>query len=174
VANIKLTNLASYRTYFQAIAASHVAIDGYKWGDKDVVRNDARSGMPARLLWAIPYESARYGDKMSDNVHKTKQARIAYLITPTSKKFDDIEAAYDECEGVIEQIVAKILKDKAGSLTTIGDPPEEVWSLLVTNVSSWTTKPVQMIFGSTEYIGCELRIDFQDNTNLAYDATKWE
>lgn len=167
MANIKLTNLASYRNYFSAIAASHVDIDGFKWGDKDVVRNDNRSDITDSFLWAMPYERARYGDRLSDNIHKYKTARVAYMIVPDSELFADEDAAFDFCEATIEQILAKILLDKRGADNA------GVWELLMTEVITWTTGPVEKKIGSTKYIGWELQITFQDPTNLFYDVLKW-
>ena len=105
--NLRLTNLAAYRAYFLAIATSHVDILGFKWGNKDVIANDNRSDMPARFLWATPYDSARYGDSRSDNVVKTKQARVAFMMVPNSELFADEDAAFDFCEATIEQILAR-------------------------------------------------------------------
>lgn len=167
MANIRLTNLSSYRQYFQAIATSHVDIDGFKWGDKDVVRNDNRSDMPARVLWATPYDRVRYGDKFSDNVHKMKVARVAYLVVPSSELFASEDTAFEATEAVIEQIMARLIQDKRGK-DVAGD-----WQMIVSDINSWTTGPVEMKIGSTRYIGCELQITFQDPTNLLYNPTKW-
>jgi hypothetical protein len=164
---LKLTNLASYKAYFADIAAKHKMIDGYKWGDKKVIANDSRSDLAARFLWAMPYEDAKYGDKGSDNVVKTKKARVAYMIVPDSELFADEEEAFDFCEEVIEQILAKIYMDKRGA-----DVSGE-WTMIATSIDSWTTGPVQKTIGSTKYIGWEMELNFIDNTNLAYDASKW-
>jgi hypothetical protein len=166
--NLKLTNLATYKAYFADIATKHKEIDGYKWGDKDVIRNDNRSDMPARVLWAVPYDKARYGDRMSDNVNKTKVARVAYLVVPDSEKFSDEDAAFDLCEAVIEQIIAKIYVDKRGAMNA------GVWEMIATDISSWSSSPVEMIIASTKYIGWELQMNFMDNTNLEYDPAKWD
>lgn len=172
--NIKLTNLSAYKAYFAAIAESHVDILGFKWGNKDVIRNDNKSDMPEKLLWAYPYDRAKYGDKNSDNVHKTKTARVAYLVLPASEKFSDEDAAFEACEAVIEQILAKLLKDKRGANVTDEETEETEWVMIVTDISSWSSGPVEHMFGSTKYIGWELKIDFMDNTNLAYDNSKWQ
>lgn len=165
--NLRLTNLASYKAYFQAIASSHVDIDGFKWGNKDVIKNDSRSDLVARFLWATPYENARYTDKSSDNVNKIKVARVAYMIVPESELYADEDLAFDACEAVIEQIIAKIMKDKAGQDVA------GVWTMLATDPSSWTTGPVEKKLGSTKFIGWEMRINFIDNTSLEYDPSKW-
>lgn len=166
--NLKLTNLTAYRNYFADIATKHVAIDGFKWGDKDVVRNDNRSDLPTRFLWAKPYMQARYGDNNSDNVVKTKTAEVGYLLTPDSELFADEDEAFDAAEAVIEQILARILKDKRGEMV------EGEWTMLVTDIKSWTTSPIEHKLGSTKYVGWELKINFMDNTNLAFDASKWD
>lgn len=166
--NLKLTNLSTYKAYFATIASSHKEVDGFKWGDKDVVRNDNRSDLAARFLWAMPYDGAKYGDQQSDNVIKTKVARVAYMIVPDSELFSDEEAAFNFCEEVLEQIIAKIYRDKSGAMV------EGAWEMIATNINSWKTGPVEKKIGSTKYIGWELEMSFQDNTSLEYDATKWE
>lgn len=165
--SIKLTNLASYRAYWQAIATAHKEVDGFKYGDKDVIRNDNLSDMPARVLWAMPYDKSRYGDKGSDNVHKRKVARVAYLKLADSEKFADEDKVFDECEAVMEQIMAKLYQDKRG-YDVAGE-----WTMVVTDINTWSGGPVQMKIGSTNYYGWELELTFMDNTNLAYDASKW-
>lgn len=165
---LRLTNLETYRNYFAALAASHVAVDGFKWGDKDVLRNDNRSDMPARVLWATPYERAQYTDRGSDNVVKTKVARVAYFVVPDSNVFADEDLAFDACEALVEQILARLLKDKAGE-----DDGEGGWTMIATDINTWSTGPVEMTVGSTRYIGYELQISFMDNVNLEYDVTKW-
>lgn len=170
MANLLLTTLKKYREYFQAIATGpnhHIDIDGYKWGDADVIKNDNRSDMPARILWAVPYEQSRYGDSFSDNIVKTKGARVAYMKTAASEAFADIETCVDECEAVMEQILAKMLGDKRG-YDVAG-----VWTMIAFDVSGITGKPIETEFGATKYYGFELYIPFIDNTNLAYDASKW-
>jgi hypothetical protein len=168
MANLKLTNLAAYRAYFEAIAEAHIDVDGFKYGDKDVVTSNNRSDMPARVLWCAPYQGATYLDKGdSDNVVKLKTARVAYLVTPTSELFADEDAAFDLCEATVEQILAKLLKDKAGAMV------DGQWEMIATQLNSWKGAPVEMTIGSTKYIGWELSLVFLDNTALAYDAEKW-
>jgi len=164
---LKLTNLVAYREYFHNLALKHKQINGFKWGDMDVVRNDNRSDLEDSFLWAQPYERVPYSDPDSDNITKRKTARVAYLKVRTSEAFSDIEADYDAAEAIVEQIMAKILVDKRGSLVGAD------WSLIATSISTWSTAPVHYLFGSTEYIGWELTIDFKDNANLQYDETKW-
>ena len=166
--NLKLTNLSAYKAYFQNMATLHKQIDGFKWGDKDVVRNDNLSDMPARFLWAMPYDKVQYGDKSSDNIHKTKVARVAYLVVPASELFADEDAAFEQCEAVIEQIIARILQDKRGADNA------GVWEMIVTEIASWSSGPAEHKIGSTRYVGWELQMNFKDNTNLAYDASKWD
>lgn len=165
--NVKLSNLASFKAYFAAIALAHKEIAGFKWGDADVIRNDTRSGMPATFLWAQRYDNVRYTAVHNDNKQKIKQARIAFMKVRESEKFTDEDADFEFCEGVVEDIITKLDVDKRGALV------EGAWEMIVANISSITTGPVEKLIGSTRYIGWELRIDILDNTNLAYDADKW-
>lgn len=170
MASLLLTTLKKYREYFQGLATGanhHKEIDGYKWGDEDVVQNDNRSDMPERILWAQPYDNSRYTDRNSDNIVKTKGARVAYLKPAASEAFSDIETCVDECEAVMEQILAKMLMDKRG-YDVAG-----VWTMISFDVNGITGQPIEYMLGSTQYYGFELYIPFIDNTNMAYDASKW-
>lgn len=165
--NLKLNNLASFKAYFSAIATSHVDIGGFRWGDADVIRNDNRTGMPSSFLWAQRYDNVRYAAVHNDNKQKTKQARVAYMKVRESEKFADEDADFEFCEGVIEQIIAKMDVDKRGAMVNGS------WEMIVPSISSITTGPVEKTIGSTRYIGWELRADISENTNLAYNASKW-
>lgn len=165
--NLKLSNLASFKAYFESIALSHVDIGGFKWGDADVVRNDNRSNITPSFLLSGPYDNVRYAAAHNDNTLKIKQAVVQYLKARDSEKFSDEQADLEFCEGVIEQIIAKIDRDKRGSL--VGAE----WEMIVANISSITTGPIEKTIGSTRYIGWEMKIDILENTHLAYDANKW-
>jgi hypothetical protein len=167
MSTLKLTNLSSYRQYFQNIATKHKQIDGFKWGDLDVVRNDNRSDIPAAFLWAQPYERVPYSDP-GDNVTKQKKARVAFVKVRTSETFSDIDADYDAAEAIMEQIMAKILLDKYGAQVGAN------WEQIATSISSWVISPMQYEIGSTKYVGFELEMTFIDNANMEYDATKWD
>lgn len=165
--NVKLTNLASLKAYFADIAAKHKEINDFKWGDKKVVNNDNKSDLQDGFLWAQRYDRVRYSDLGSDNVNKLKPAKIGFFKTANSEVFADEDACFDFCESVIEDIIARMLRDKRGS-EVAGQ-----WEMLVTRISSITTGPVEFAAGSTKYLGWEMTIEFMDNTNLAYNASKW-
>lgn len=167
MANLKLTNLTTLKAYFSQLAAEHVDIGGFKYGDDSVIKHNNRSNITPSFLWVSPYELVRYGDNFSDNVIKTKPVALSFMKVRESEKFADIDADYAFCEATMEQIVARIIKDKAGAM--VGSS----WELLATNISSATGRPVESTIGSTRYIGWELKIDFMDNTGIAYDAAKW-
>lgn len=166
--SLKLTNLQAYRAYFADIATQHKEIAGYKWGSDEVMKNDNRSDMAASVLWALPYDGVRYNDSFSDNITKTKKATVSFLQARDSEVFADEEAQYDACETIAEQIIARILRDKRG-VDVAGE-----WHMLATRINTFTLKPVIHTFGSTPYIGWEISLEFLDNANLAFDASKWE
>jgi hypothetical protein len=165
--NLKLTDLASFKAYFESIALSHVDIGGFIWGDSDVIRNNNRSNVPSSILITGPYDNVRYAAPHNDSKVKIKQATIIYMKPRTSEKFADQHADLEFCEGVIEQIIAKLDLDKRGNLVN------GAWEMIVANIASITTGPVEKTIGSTRYIGWEMKIDIMENTNLAYDASKW-
>ncbi len=166
--NLKLTDLASLKAYFTAIAASHVSIGGFKFGSLDVVKNDNRSNITDSFLWVQPYDQVRYTAVHNDNKQKLKTARVGYFKVRDSELFADEDADFEFCESVIEDIIAKMDVDKRGSL--VGSN----WEMVALNMASIVTRPVEETIGSTKYIGWEMSIEFVDNTKLAYNAAKWE
>lgn len=166
---INLSNLASLKAYFKTVAETHADIDGFKWGEKKVIKTANRSNQVPRFLWAQPYDGARYLDNYSDNIQKVKTARISYMVAQgPSKKFDEVDSMFESCELVIEEIIARMYRDKQGLLNGSGD-----WEMIIANIAAIRTGPVEYTIGSTKYIGWEMSIDFQDPTRLAYDPARW-
>jgi len=165
--NLLLTNLATYKAYFQAIATTNIAINGYKWGDRDVVVNANRANLEDNFLWVQPYENVDYEDSISDNILKRKQATIAFFKVSAGKEYALEDADFEYCESIADQILSKILRDKTGSLIA------SVWTMIATDIGSVKGAPVETMIGSTVYRGWELKITFMDNTGVSYDASKW-
>jgi hypothetical protein len=168
MATLKLTNLLSYKNYFAAIATQHVSILGFKWGDEAVISNDNRSNATKNYLWAMPYDDAKYSGPSVDNTFKNKLARVSYLEVRNSAKFSDIDAQFVHCEEIIEDVISRILRDKTGRM--VGSD----WEMIATSINSFKTSPVQHQEGSTMWLGYDLEMMYQDNTNLQFDPTKWK
>ena len=167
--NLYITSLASYRAYAQGLATAHKEIDDFIWGGDDVAQTKNRSSVANRFLWALPYEDVSYSDTgPSDNITKRKRVRMSYLQARNSELFGDEDTQYDACEAVAEQIIARILRDKRG--TEIAG----TWTLLATRIESFQLRPVEVMLGSTKYIGFEINFDVMDNANVAYDGSKWD
>lgn len=165
--NLKLTNLASIKTYFAALAISHVDIDGFKYGSLEVIQNDNRSDLLDKTLWVGWYEDVKFRDAFSDNVTRVKPISVVYMRRPGSEKFADEDAILEACEAVIDQIIAKMAKDKRGGMVGAN------YEMVAMNIASIKTGPVQKNIGSTKWIGWEMKIEFLDNSNMEYDAAKW-
>lgn len=164
---LKLTGLLAYKNYFKDIATQHINIKGFKWGEKKVIENDNASASTENYLWAMPYENAQYTDTYSDNITKGKVARVVYLEVRDSQLFEDEDEQYEACEARMEEIIARILRDKKGAAI------EDGWTMIATTIASWKTNPVEYKVGSTSWLGWELQMTFIDNTGLAFDKEKW-
>lgn len=162
-----LTNLSTFKAYFQNIATQHVDIGGFKWGDKDVLKNDNRSNMPNSILWVVPYDNVKYQGENVDNMMKVKMAHISYFMPAVGTLYSVEESDFDFCELLIEQILARIHRDKKG----YQDGAD--WKLLATVLGSYTSGPVETTIGSTPYRGWELKIELMENTRMVFDANKW-
>jgi len=166
--NLRLTNLLSYKQYFADIANQHVDILQYKWGSDVVAKNDVRSAAAKNMLWAVPYDQADYDDNFSDNINKRKTAKVSYLEVRNSEKFADIDEQFEHCEMIIEEIIARILRDKSGY------QQGAEWWMIATEVKGFKTTPVEVTLGSTPWIGYELQMPINDNTNIAFNPQRWK
>jgi hypothetical protein len=164
---LRLTDLLSYKTYAQALAVSHKQINGFKWGDADVVRNDNRSDMDTNFLWALPYEDVNYEGEDVDHQLKVKEAVMVYLEPRNSELFADEDQQFQNCETRAEEILARIERDMRGFVQ--GND----WVQIISRLNSRKLKPVQHKIGSTPYVGFEIRLEFMDNTGMTYDANLW-
>lgn len=164
---LRIVNLATYKAYAQELATGHKHIAGFKWGDKEVIQTGARSDAAGSFLWAMPYEESRLNGDV-DRAMKTREIRLGYLQPRNSSKFADEDAQYEFCEAVIEQLIARLLRDKRGYNNAQGQ-----WVTLSLSVQSIRTAPIEHTLGATKFIGYEVRLDIMDNVNLAYDQTQW-
>ena len=164
---LKLTDLLSYKTYAQALATSHKQINGFKWGDADIVRNDVRSDMDTNFLWAAPYEEVTYDATDGDHVLKVKESVMVYLEPRNSELFADIDAQYQACETRAEEILARIERDRRG--VQQGND----WVEIITRITSPRLRPVEHLIGSTVYVGFEILLQFMDNSGMIYDPNLW-
>lgn len=157
---LSLTTISTLKTYFNALAISHVDIDELKFGDDEVIKTANRSDIQPKPLWVQPYEDFSLDDNLDDNILIKKEITLTYLKVPASELFADVQAAKEECEIVIKQVIAKLLKDKRDIV-------------FVTQVSNWKGKLADYNIGGTHYCGCELTMQIKDNAGLTYDAAKW-
>lgn len=165
---LRIVDLSTYKAYSQELAIGHRDIAGFKWGDKEVIQTGARSDAAGSFLWAIPYEDSSVSGDV-DHAMKQREVRLAYLQPRASERFADEDAQYEFCEAVIEQLIARLLRDKRGYNNAQGE-----WVTLSLSVQSIRTAPIEHTLGATRFLGYELRLQVMDNANLVYDATKWD
>lgn len=155
-----LTNYDSYKTYFMGLASSHKSIDGFLYGDRDIAANEGRSWEGLKL-WLWPYESVRVQDDRSDNYLKRKQGTLWVGGAAHSASFEDEQNYFRNCEMIVEDIISRILKDANEFL-------------LVTRIQEYSYQQADLLIGSTNYIGCELRFFYLDPTGFIYDNDRWD
>lgn len=154
-----LTDFASYQAYFEALATSHVDIDGFLFGDAEVAMNDGRV-WKGKKLWLEPWQPVTITDQLSDNYLQQKKGSLWVGGSPQSKLFQARLDFFAECEVIVKSIIAKLLKDRT----------EE---LLITRLTSYSFGMGEFTFSATNMIGCRLDFIFTDPSGFAYDADKW-
>lgn len=157
-----LTDFQSYQDYFKAIAQSHVGFvdDGFIFGDDDATVNEG-TRWKNKKLWLEPYQPVTITDQQSDNYLIEKKGSLWVGGAPSSDKFEEKHAFFKECEDIVRDIIAKMLRDRT----------DEV---LITRLTSYKFGMGQFNFGASNLVGCRFDFTFWDPSGFAYDTNKWQ
>lgn len=156
---LNLTNEDSYKSYFEAIATQHISITQFKFGDEDVIRTAAKTGLQEKTLWADRHQPTEIRDERFDNYLGERQATIM-VMSPDKEKYADQQVIFNTCEVIITDIISRILKDfNAG--------------LLSTQFNRYKYGEGEIELGSTRYRGCRLDLFWEAPVDLGYNEDKW-
>jgi hypothetical protein len=157
-----LTDFQSYQDYFAAIAAGHVDISGYLFGDEGVPNNDLKAWpRNQKKLWLEPYAPTQVIGPNVDNMIKQKAGVLMVGGPVADNKFSTSQQLFKACEIIVEQIIAKMDLDlRAGTL--------------LTSFASLKYGQAEHAFSATRLVGCRLDFTFQDPSGFVYDENKWQ
>lgn len=158
--NFNLSDHTSYKAYFLAIATSNkqLGANQFLFGDVQVGQSEA-ADWKGKKLWAWPSVRAPFGGEY-DNLFLRREGSIWLGGPCDSEKFADEDAWYQACENVMKQVVSKIIYDRQQDVIS-------------TNFNSYTLQRSDMTLSGTNFIGCELLFNWDDPTDLDYDANDW-
>lgn len=156
---ITLKNLESFKTYFAAIAAKHLAINHFVYGGIEVYMNDIKNEMKYPVMHLEPYDTSLI-NKFSDNYLGMKRCSLVIAEKPEEhNNFTQMEAIEARCEQLVIDIISKIKKDR-----------EE--GLLITDIQNFKWATIDPTF--TDFTaGVRLEFEYQNPVNVWYDETKW-
>lgn len=157
---LSLTTISTFKQYFSDIATSHVDIDELKFGNEEVIKTANRSSLQPKPLWVQEYDKFNFEAATVDHIYTKKEITLSYFKVAASELFADEQQAQEECELVIKQVIAKMLRDKRDLK-------------IVTDVSGFSGKVGTYTIGSTKYCGCELTLTIKENAGFVYDPVKW-
>ncbi len=156
-----LTDFQQYYDYFLALSQSHVDINGFHFGDKDVMINDIRSALQPPVMWLEPYQPVDMIDPLSDNHIESVRGTLAIYDVPASEKFDDMRNTYKSCEIIVKDIIAKLLQDYYSNN-------------ILLELSNIRYGEAESLFSATKIIGCRLDFNFMRPARLVFDPAKWQ
>lgn len=154
-----LTDLESYKTYFELLATQHKQIEGFAYGDQGVQNNEIRV-WKGRRLWLWPYGPARVEDNLSDNYLQLKEGSLFIGGRAPSEKYEHEESYQEENEAIVKAIISRMIRDRGEGL-------------LVSRINGYSYEKVT-IQNSSKIMGVELRFSFYDPTGFEYDETQWD
>lgn len=164
-----LTDFQSYQDYFRLIAEGnadddiqhHIALGPktFLFGDDDVAVNEGKV-WKGKKLWLEPYQPVTITDQLSDNYLAEKKGSLWVGGAPPTQKFQARFDLYKECEVIVKDIIAKMLKDRS----------EE---LLITRLTSYKFGMGELTFSATNLVGCRFDFTFYDPSGFEFDEDKW-
>lgn len=150
-------NYAAYKTYFEAIATAHTAINDFIFDNgREEVIDRLRSNIAYPVMWLDAY-SNRLNDNKGDQLLGSKTGSLVVMQRPTpDRDANDIEA---DCEQIIVDIISRIRKD---------------WQEGIVHVqfSNFNYAPIQPMFVDALH-GVRLEFVILDPVNLTYNTEKW-
>ncbi|MCZ8353964.1 MAG: hypothetical protein O9340_04465 [Cyclobacteriaceae bacterium] len=158
---LSLSKYSGYKQYWQETATQHVDVDGFRYGNKDVLTVNQKAEKTEVFLHALPYERARYKGANVDQQYRVKKARFTIYKKALTKNSFEEEELLDFCEQVCLEIMGKIIyRDKA-------------LMQLIIDVNSIEMKPVEDVINATKYIGIMCEFDVMDNPSMEFKAVKF-
>lgn len=157
---IDFTNPTAIKDYFEALAASHVDIDNFVFGDKLVMGNDVRSTEYGTILWLDYHQPVQLIDRKSDDIEgRIPDTLMILKVAP--ELFEDQESAVDDTEIIVRDIISKLYKDnQEGEITT--------------ELDGYKFGETEVTFGSTRFIGTRLDFNLIRPEKLIYNQAKWQ
>ena len=154
-----LTDNDAYENYFRALATQHKEIDGFLYGDEDVQLNATRAWKGIKL-WLEEPNRARPVGPNTDNLLKDKRCSLWVGGSPPSSKYADVQAYYNKCEKIVEDIIARVLRDRQNQD-------------LVSEITSYEYGMARYTL-STELVGCRWDFSYLDPTGYPYKEENWQ
>lgn len=155
-----LATFTEFHDYFAAIAASHVDIAGFRFGDKEVVQCASRSTLPPVTLWVENYEPVTIQDSRSDNFNGDIRFTMA-IMAPMPGAWADQRTLYSALEVIAKDIISKMLKD---------------WNdgLMQAQINGWKYGWAEISLGATSMLSCRMDLSILRPERLVYNELKWE
>lgn len=152
-----LTDIASYKSYWENLASDHKLITSFTYGDQDVQNAEAITWEGTKL-WLWPYGPVRVVDNLGDNYMQQKEGSV-FVGGPEPEAYEDQDTRFNQCETIVKQLISRMLRDRAAGT-------------LITRVNNWTFERSEIDL-STKMIGYQLRFFFDDPTGFEYNENDW-
>lgn len=165
---INFSDEEAYKSYFQALATSHVDIDFFFFGDEDNhidVQRTKGTSEDGITMWLDHYPPIQAGERDSNT--GTIKAEFTIMKNGSRNNNDeaDLQAIRKECEDITQQVLAKIMKDHNDAIGPSNEPL----------IESAVFGPMQShVISGNRYEGTLCQVDFTVPLKFDYDETKWE
>lgn len=155
-----LTDQDSYKNYMNAVAASHVDLNWFKFGDEEDIKLTGNADMNSLGLWADEQKPVGIEGAQHDNFMAQYEAPL-FIMTPQRPKVEDRQTDYHICEGIARDILSKMIADyQAGIINS--------------NFNRCKWGEVIMTFGANKYTACRLDIHWAESADLTLNQAKWQ
>lgn len=157
---IDFTVPTAIKNYFEALAASHVDIDEFVYGDNDVIQGIVKSRELGTFLWLTYKSEIQLLDSISDNILGKIPNTLMVLAKAPSELHADQETTTGNSEIIVRDIISKLYLDyQSGEITT--------------ELGGYKFGEAEPVFGANKFIGTWLDFNIIRPEKLIYNPAKW-
>lgn len=158
---LNLTDPASIKTYFSALATSHVDIDSFKYGNEKIIQAGVRTEIKGTVLWCDHPEPVTIRNQQADNY--LGQYKATFVIMSKQPKLEsDRDTHLAAMEAIARQIIAKMIVDYSNSELAI-DINQYNFGIMADHME-----------GANAFAGIRVDYHWQAPVDITYNEAKWQ
>ena len=154
-----------YRDYWKAIAAAHVDIETFCYGDDErFQQQEANAALTGWILWVDEPQPATI-QGMNDGFVEQQVAPVAVIqaMAKDGTTHANQDAVFQTAKEISTDVLSRVYRDKSNRAA----------KLIMAEVLNTRRGKFDTVINSTRFVGYLLEIPLRHPVDLSYNAAKW-